>query len=397
MSTVLDDRITETPFKEFLEQVRRDNETGEANDFYSKSGDSPPLGMLWGQFRKCKFAEASQIVFGIRRGNVGLLIAETNVGKTTMALNVALTLAANGTFTPIINEPSGTKRVMYIDSESTRTETQNDITRMVQDWFPDERAPLDENLLILCDEEINGEALNLSDEKHFERVREIAEEFEPALIVVDTLAPLFSLHDENSNAEINKTVMQPLKSLAKKSNSAVLLLHHIGKPKGEEGSTRISAYKGRGASNLGCLSRSVIALSYAEKNDRNKIVLSMVKAKGYHFKDVVMRLDEDSRWFSATKDVPPTLTCAMEIISLVNKEMKTAEIVKALSQKYKKRTIEDGLNSAKSQGLLHTPKKGVWQPIQTTESALPNEAYVSVETGKQGNGFAVDDDGRLLL
>src|SRR3712207_5901311 len=104
----------------------------EADSFNGHSGSSPPdeggsgeapeaadpklpLGILWGEFRKRTFREAEKILFGMRRGNVGLLIAETDIGKTTLALNLSLTLAADRTFHPFVTDKRGRLRVMFID------------------------------------------------------------------------------------------------------------------------------------------------------------------------------------------------------------------------------------------------------------------------------------------
>ncbi len=138
--------IRERSFNEFLLDEEGNGRNEAPETFYAKSGGSPPIGMLWGQFRQSQFPDIPQIVFGIRRGNVGLLIAETNVGKTTLALNVALALAGDGTLPPIIDEKKGGQRVMYIDGESTRRETQDDINRMLDDWSNRERLPVDENV-----------------------------------------------------------------------------------------------------------------------------------------------------------------------------------------------------------------------------------------------------------
>jgi RecA-family ATPase len=344
----------------------------EADSHNNKSGVSPPVGLLWGDFKRQNFPLAELIVLGIRRGNVGLLVAETNVGKTTLALNVGLTLAADRTFQPIVETQRGGLRVMYIDGESTRTELQEDVMRMLFGWSFTERALVDRNLLLLCEEEFDGEELDLTNVKHRAIVRRAAREFKPDLIVVDTLAALFNLENENDNAEMKKSVMSPLKSLAKEVNAAVLLTHHIGKPRSEEGNIRSHAYSGRGASNFGALARSVAVLNAPDRSDKGHVVLSMQKTKGYRLKDVTLRVDDDTRWFRVMGEAPQEArTCLNDVVAFVTRRTRTSEVIEAFEGKHQKRTVEDALSKAVKRGRLKPSGRGWYEPLETTPTTLP--------------------------
>lgn len=100
-------------------------------------------------------------------------------------------------------------------------------------------------------------------------------------------------------------LFKPEKQMAKEANAALLLPRHIGNPKAEEGHSASHAYRGRGASNFGCLSRSVVALSAPDRPDRERVVLSVPKGKGYRLPDMALRLDLDTRWFSVEGDAAP--------------------------------------------------------------------------------------------
>jgi AAA domain len=408
-STVLTDEEFEREYGETEQGAAQEAvpDEEEADSFNSASGGSPPsdggtdgsvgtqddeeprpfpCGLLWGEFRQRKFADAERIVFGLRRGNVGMLIAETNVGKTTLALNLALTLAAGRTFHPFVNRRDGGQRVMFLDGESTRAEIQRDVSRMMDGFSNAERAMVDGNLLVLCDEELEDEPLNLANPKHIDAVMRAAREFKPGLVVVDTMAALFDLSEENSNTEVKSVVMQPLKTLAREANGGVLLAHHIGKPKGEEGGTSSHAYRGRGASNFGCLARSVVLLT-ADRSDRERVVLSVPKAKGYRLKDVVMRLDQDARWFRVTDETPPdSSTCLNNVVAYVTRQMRTGEIKNGLQPKHSERTVEDALKEAVARRLLTKVRHGLYAPAETTETTLP---YSECGTAETCNGEAV--------
>jgi hypothetical protein len=409
-STVLTDDEFEREYGETERGAAQDAavpDAEEADSFNSASGGSPPsdggndgnagaqgdgelrpfsCGLLWGEFRKRKFADAERIVFGLRRGNVGMLIAETNVGKTTLALNLTLTLAAGKSFPPFVNGRDGGLRVMYVDGESTRAEIRQDVTRMMDGFSVAERELVDSNMLVLCDEELEDEPLNLANPKHMNAVMRAARQFKPGLVVVDTMAALFNLNEENSNTEVKSVVMQPLKTLAREANGGVLLAHHIGKRKGEEGGTSSHAYRGRGASNFGCLARSVVTLT-ADRSDKGRVVLSVPKAKGYRLNDVVMRLDQDARWFRVTDETPPdSHTCLNDLVAYVTRQMRTGEIVEGLSPKHSKRTVEDTLKEALARRLLTKVRHGWYAPAETTETALP---YSECGIAETCNGEAV--------
>lgn len=360
------------------------------NEVTRKAVASRSVGMLWREFKSKVFVEVGRILFGLRRGNVGMLVAETEIGKTTLALNLCLTLAANRTFPPIIEDESGGRKVMYVDGESTQAEFQEDVKRMTSQWSSGERALLDENLFVLCDEEVDEELLDLASDNHIAVVSEAARSFKPDLIIVDTLSALFMLDDENSNAEVKRRVMQPLKQIAREANAALLLLHHIGKPKTEEGHSTSHAYRGRGASNFGCLSRSVVTLSAPDKKDRERVILSVPKGKGYSLPDVTLRLNPDTRWFEveskATVTEPTTL---QDIVQAVTKEMSRQDIVKAFDGKYSERTVEDKLKAAVERGSIRKVRHGRYAPKDSATSAESN--------GDCGNCGNNEDNEQSLL
>jgi RecA-family ATPase len=321
------------------------------------------LGLSWGELSRKQFTNTEKILFGLVRGNVGSLFAVTNLGKTTLSLNICLSMAAGRTFAPFVNGSQGGRRVMIIDGESTLYELKADLQRMTQGWSSQECALVEENLFLLCDEEIDEESLNLSDPHHMKAVTEASREFKPDLIVVDTLSALFTLKSENDNAEIKRVIMQPLKSLAKDVNSAVLLLHHVGK-QNEDGRTNVGAYAGRGGSNIGALSRSV-ALLKTDTQDTERVVFSVPKAKGFRLEPLLMRLDRDTRWFVPSNEtVLPRQTSYETVISTVRsfgQPVKRKEIDAALKGKMGVSTITRNLDEALSREDLVSPKYGYYE------------------------------------
>lgn len=340
-----------------------------------ESVNIPPIGLLWGELKGIEFPKIERILFHLGRGQVGMVVASTNIGKTTLALNLTLMLTSGGLFPPIIETSYGERRVMFIDGEGTKGEFQADVKNMMSDWSPFERLLIDDNLLVLCDEEIGDVPLNLSDPDHMAAITLKAQEFKPDLIIVDTMAALFDLENENDNAEIKSRVMRPLKKLARDANTAVLLQHHVGK-QSEEARTNTHAYLGRGGSNLGALARSVVTMTVPDRKDPDRIILSVPKSKGYPLPDVVMRLDHNSRWFIVKDEASPKVESSLDdVVQAVVKEMSTAEIVEALDGKYSKRTIEDNLKLAVEREFISKVRRGWYAPVSSAPSADVNSLF----------------------
>lgn len=341
------------------------SENNSGNESKPDTSTELSLGLPWSHLSKCQFPNVENILFGLLPGNVGAMFAVTNLGKTTLALNIALTMASGRTFPPFVpqNIPEG-RRVLLIDGESTLPELKADLETMMQPWVSQERAIVEENLFILCDEEIENEPLNLSNPAHLSAITDCSRKFEPDLIIVDTLSALFSLRSENDNAEIKRVVMQPLKKLAKDANAVVWLLHHVGK-QSEDGKAPVGAYLGRGGSSIGGLSRTVTVLK-RDSLDPSKVIFSVEKAKGFRLEPVLMSLEEGTRWFVPTNEIVPRQQSNYETVVTTVKSfgrlVKRKEIVDALDRKMSEATITRHLSEAVSRNDLTSPKYGHFAP-----------------------------------
>lgn len=287
----------------------------------------------WNEFSKLDFGEVKKVFFGLVPGNVGLMVASTNLGKTTLALNLALSASASREFRPLLNESNTAQRILYIDGEATKAELQSDISKMLEVFTPEQVQSVKKNLFIICDEELDDEPLDLVNQSHYDLVKNRALACKPDLIIVDTLSALMDIEDENDNAKVKKEVMKPLKSLAKQTNSAVLLLHHTGKY--NEGFSTNGAYKGRGASAFGALSRLVFSLEKG-KLIGSKVKLSCPKVKGEKFNDTVLELDVNSRWFTPISEVAPEKS--------IEKYEQVIEFVREAGKPVKRKTIEEAFD-----------------------------------------------------
>ncbi len=94
-----------------------------------------------------------------------MLVAATNVGKTTLALNLALSLAA-GKALPPLTRAADVRRVLYIDGETSCSRFQWNIQKMLRIWGADEENAVKDNLNVACDPALRSQQLNLSKEEH---------------------------------------------------------------------------------------------------------------------------------------------------------------------------------------------------------------------------------------
>src|SRR4051812_14745263 len=58
------------------------------------------LGLTFGELQELELAESEAIILGLLRGQTGMLCGVTNKGKTTLARNLAISLACGREFLP---------------------------------------------------------------------------------------------------------------------------------------------------------------------------------------------------------------------------------------------------------------------------------------------------------
>jgi hypothetical protein len=355
----------------------------------------------WREFSTREFEIREKIISELEVGEVGVVFASTDVGKTTLSLNLALMLAAGGAFEPLVEAQEGGRRVLYIDGESRQARLQADITRMLHDWDHDETALVDPNLYLACDTTLEGDQLDLTKRKHWKWLEAEAARVKPALIVLDTMVSLFSLNNENDNSEVSRKVMRPLAKLASDTGAAVLLLHHIGKLS-EDAQAGTKAYRGRGASSIGAAARMVLLLKQ-DSNDPDLVGLSCAKVKGKKFSDVLLRLQRDARWFVNTGTAPAKeLTGYRRVVEFVigfGRSVKRSEIEKALKNSISKSQIGKHLTEAVERSDLVSAKYGHYSTPEVAQSldAIDDEQVSNFKNGALTIQNLQGEDAHLLI
>jgi hypothetical protein len=324
-------------------------------------------------------------MIGIRRRQVTIIASVTSVGKTTVILNHCLAAAGGQAWLPLLPEaPERPLKIVFIDAESTDDELKKDTMTMLRSIGNRDLAI--ENFIPVVDAQIDGEALNLSNRKHFEQVKRFLKYHQPDIAVLDTISSLFTLYSENDNAEVVRKIIRPLKELAIAGNCAIWASHHIGKA-GESDQAE-EAYRGRGASAFGANVRGVINLRKEKVLGDGYVKLELGKSKGNKLEPVILKLDFSRRTFDlcAPKAEAESEhgTNYQQVIGKFNgKPLKTKEL-KELLPGMSERTIDEVLKIALQNGDLIKPKYGTYQKPENRTSQTSQPLIESAKSAKYG-------------
>lgn len=298
-------------------------------------------------FKDFQYPIGEEIAFELRRREIGMVASVTNVGKSTLIRNALLMLATGGELTPFVKR-ANPRRVGLLDFETSGSRLQQDLARMTEDWSPTERRLLDENFFLLCEGMVKDDPLQMS--QHLSVIENEAKELGLDLIVVDTSAAAFEINNENDNSEVSRKVLKPLIKLARDLDCAVVIVHHIGKFKSEDGSVSEKVHRPRGASAFSAFAASVFVLT-GDASDPDTVTVSCAKRKSGQSYDVMMKLNRDSRWLiamGAPVRQPSNYERVLEFVRGSSDPAKLKEIVAAMapymSRDTVKRQLKEGLN-----------------------------------------------------
>jgi len=312
---------------------------------------------------------ADYVLTGVRRRQVTLFLSVTNVGKSTILLNHCLAAAAAKQWKPLLPDaPARLLKVIYFDGESTDDELKQDTLTMLKTIGGKDSALI--NFVPIVEPAIKGESLDLSSKPHFEFVKAFVAREQPDILVVDTVGALFTLFNENDNAEVKRKVIRPLKSLAKAGNCAVIGVHHIGK-RGENTTDEEEAYLGRGASAFGTDTRAVFTLKREKALGVGYVRLTLGKAKGVQFDPVNLRLDFDRRTFELLHESPKVETPYQKVVNVFNGKPLGLTDLEALLPDLSKSTIKRALTSALGTGDLSKAGRGKYQKPSKAQKVHP--------------------------
>lgn len=325
----------------------------------------------FGEIDSMDIPEPDYLVYGLGRGEVGMLQSVTNIGKTTLLMNLSLCLCSGR---PYLNISTGNEplRVLYMDYETSLGKSRQDF-RTMWEWFDDEeKQRVRDNLMLYNLNSSRSDDIRLGDVGGWARTLQAAKSFKPDIIIVDVVSLAFPGVRENDNTDITTDIMDRLGTLGREVNAGVLFAHHIGKEKSEEGRTSFGPYRSRGGSAFAGASKIIYQLENKVDTGIPQVWFSVEKVKDDKPAPIQLELDRESRWFhqvGSTISVPVD-TRMDTIVALVEAagKIKKGELWKmAKSFIGSDSTLERFLKKGIAEGLLESPQLG-WYKIPSTSS-----------------------------
>lgn len=146
-------------------------------------------------------------------GGLSLLVAKPKVGKTTLALNLAIAVSRGADF---LGRKTQQARVIYLALEEKKGEVQKKLRSLgvttEKIYFHFGSAP----------------------KEAVEEVGPIIKQIEAELLVIDVLQKFCRVKDLNDYAQVTRA-LEPLMSMARQESCHILLTHHAGKADRQDG------------------------------------------------------------------------------------------------------------------------------------------------------------------
>lgn len=303
-------------------------------------------------------------------GTLNLLAGEDGTGKTMLALNLGLALAAGRDFLGLRVPKKAS--VLFAEAEGNATHFRERVRTAAKSMGVDPAAL----------------ALNFAREPDLfaidGQVLEAAiAEYRPDLVILDTVG-YFNEGEENSNSDWKQLVSKPLHRLARQYETAFLLIQHLSKPS----ETRAGKHRVRGASAQSGDSDTVMTLDRSKTNAEERVWAFEKVKNGPRLEPMVLRFDEGAALFTLTDSDPilanrPPLG---EVVRLVaqNAPVKWTPLVKLVMESLgvAKRTAESLVQAAYANHLIEKDpgKRGYTLPVATLPfraPAPPTDAYAT--------------------
>jgi hypothetical protein len=326
------------------------------------------IGLTFGELLSMEIPPRQEVIYGLARREVGLLCAVTNIGKTTMLRNLTVSLAIGRSFVPFIESPLP-KRIAFLDFEDTLASLRKDFLTMLSTCSEQDRARFNDNVLLICEvRNAFDEDLSLSKIDDIHLVTENLAKFKPDIIFCDTAASAFQIRNENDNAEVRSHIMRPLKNIAQDVDAALLVTHHIGKAKSEDGVTREAAHRGRGASSFSDMAKMVLNLE--RDNVDETVILNCAKVKGPKFTDLKFKLNQNTRWFYSAGECRKATNYTLVVEMFDDGEPHDTADVIAEFDAIPERSVKEILRKALENNDLEKIRHGCYQkPAERTQCA----------------------------
>lgn len=171
----------------------------------------------------CGLPYFDEATMGFRGGELIIIAAPSNFGKTMVAMNIVAQLAANTL-----------KKVVMITMEMTPAEVSTRLFNMVDKA---DHATLKENFIIQTELTVSAE-----------HVKAIVKKHKPDILLIDHLGFLAKQEPSSEERTQIDTAMAKIKRLAIQENIPIIMISHVSKTRsGSSGEATVSDLKGSSA------------------------------------------------------------------------------------------------------------------------------------------------------
>lgn len=208
--------------------------------------------------------EMSFSLKGLLKGHVGMLIAAPNVGKSHLALCIAMEHASSMTLLGM-SAAERPAKTLVLSSEDGAGVIQTRMKDKLANCTPTIRTELKNNLHFLTDIEpivIPPESSHqerIEHEHYLNQLKETFAQFD--LVIIDTVTEAIGRCEEVKHDRLIKNVFQ---SLAQDSGASLLLVHHVNKDE-IRGNQEITMASGAGLTSIMRLTKCLFTLKRSKE------------------------------------------------------------------------------------------------------------------------------------
>lgn len=211
---------------------------------------------------------------GLLKGHIGMLIAAPNVGKSHLALCIAMEHASSMTLLGMsaTDKPAKT---LVLSSEDGAGVIQQRMQEKLSNCTPSLKNELKHNLHFMTDDlepiVIPPESSTSEQSEHklyLDKLTETFSEFD--LVIIDTVTESIGRCEEVKHDRLIKNVFQ---SLASKSGASLLLIHHVNKDE-IRGNQEITMASGAGLTSIMRLTKCLFTL----KSKKEQLSVKFLKS-----------------------------------------------------------------------------------------------------------------------
>jgi RecA-family ATPase len=265
---------------------------------------------------------------GLLKGHVGMLIAAPNVGKSHLALCLAMEHSSSSTLLGLSTSPIP-KKTLVISAEDGIGILKERMQEKLANLSPLMRSELNENLSFMTDIEPivvppdSSMELKKANESYINELIKILSNYD--LAILDTVTEAIGTCEEVKHDRLIKNTVQ---RMAKESGCSLLLVHHVNKDE-IRGAQEITMASGAGLTSVMRLTKCLFTLqhkkerlfikflksNYLSYDDSHEIDLKIVNSltinsEVFNLKNIVAQ--KRSRVTDGIKNEPRTITISGE-------------------------------------------------------------------------------------